>query len=175
MTGLPSGSEATLVPVREGLKNSSQVKAADIRKRAHDQAVSIMAAAKTQADQIRATAVSDGEAAAKSEAAIRSARVRRKAHEVELASQNSLLLELQRQVHESAVALKDDPRYPHLLVQLRKESRALLGKGTKITKSSEGGIIAVQGSRRLDLTLSVLAARRLETMLPQISAIWSSR
>jgi vacuolar-type H+-ATPase subunit E/Vma4 len=174
MTGLPAGSEAALAPVRESLLAAAGGIAADIRADAHEQVQALLDAATSEADSIRADAIANGEAAARSEAALRSARARREASEVVLARRNALRLELQRQVHESALALRTDPRYPVLLARLKEHGRALLGADATITEGPDGGVIAEAGSRRLNLSLPTLASETLESMMAEVSPLWST-
>lgn len=173
MTELPQGSAAALAPVRESLLATAAATAAEIRADAHEQAQALLDAATREADRIRADAVASGEAVARSEAALRTARVRREAGEVVLARRNALRLELQRQVRESALALRTDARYPELLARLREHGRALLGADATITEDPDGGVIAEAGSRRLDLSLPTLASDTLESMISEVSALWS--
>lgn len=174
MTGLPVGSDAALAPVRESMLETARATADSIRSTARKQAQSIMAAAMEEAERIRTTAITEGEAAARSEAALRSAGVRRQAHETVLTRRNALRLEVLRQVREASVALRDDPRYPDLVARLTARSHAQLGPDATVTESPDGGIIAQAGSRRLDLSLPILAALTLESMTPEVSALWEA-
>jgi len=173
MTGLPDGSEATLTPVREALLAAARATAAESADSAREQAQALVDAAQLEADRIRAAAVADGEAAARSEALMSSARVRRQAHETLLTARNALRLELQVQVHASATALRTDARYPELLARLTERSHALLGRDATVTESPDGGVIAEAGSRRLDLSLPTLAAETLSRRAAEVAALWT--
>jgi len=110
---------------------------------------------------------------ARARAVLRFARARREAHETVLMRRNALRLALHRQVRESAAELRTDPRYPRLLARLIEQSHALLGPEATVAESSQGGVIAEAGSRRLDLSLPVLAIRTLELMTQEVSALWT--
>lgn len=173
MTGLPKRSDAALAPVRESLLIAAQKEAGDLRRVAGEEAMAMLDAARREADRIRTAAAQEGAAAARSQAALRSIWMRRQAHEMVLTRQNALRLELQRQVRESAAASRADPRYPPLLARLTEQSHVLLGAQATVTESSEGGVVAEAGSRRLDLSLPALATRTLESMTQEVRALWT--
>jgi len=173
MTGLPQRSATSLSPVRGSLLTAAQQEAAEIRRDASEQALALMDAARRDADRIREAAAEEGAATARSQAVLRFAGVRREAHETVLARRNALRLELHRQVRQSAVALRADPRYPRLLARLTEQGYALLGPDATVAESPEGGVVAEAGSRRLDLSLPALADRTLESMTQEVSALWT--
>jgi vacuolar-type H+-ATPase subunit E/Vma4 len=174
MTGLPQRSDTALAPVRESLLTAAQQEAADIRKDSDEQALALIDAARREADRIRAAAAEEGTRTARSQAALRSARARRTAHETVLTRQNTLRLDLLRQVRESAVQLRADPSYPRLLAQLTAQSHALLGPQATVAESRQGGVVAEAGSRRLDLSLPVLAAGMLDSMTQEVRGLWTA-
>jgi vacuolar-type H+-ATPase subunit E/Vma4 len=59
------------------------------------------------------------------------------------------------------------------MAQLIEQSHALLGPEATVAESPEGGVIAEAGSRRLDLSLPVLAARTLESMTQEVRELWT--
>jgi vacuolar-type H+-ATPase subunit E/Vma4 len=152
---------------------AAQEEAADILREAGEEALALLDAARSEADRIRSAAAEEGEATARSQAALRSARARRQAHEAVLARRNALRLELQRQVRQCAVALRADPRYPRLVARLTEQSHARLGPEATVAESPQGGVVAEAGSRRLDLSLPVLAARTLEAMTREVGELWT--
>ncbi|TDW30138.1 hypothetical protein [Cryobacterium psychrophilum] len=174
MTTLQPEAEAALAPVREALLATARKTAAQIQEDAQAQAQVLLDAAHGEADRIRAGAAATGESAGRSQAALRSARTRRQAHETVLTQQNNLFLELRREVAESATALRSDPRYPDLLDRLTERARAALGPDATLTESSDGGGIAERGSRRLDLSLPTLALSTLDSLSAEISPLWVS-
>jgi len=173
MTGLPHGSDQALAPVREALLTTAEARAHLLRQDAEEQAKAMLAAAGAEAARIISAAVSEGEASARSDAALRSARVRRQAKELVLAQQNALRRELQQQVHDAALTLRQDASYPALLAVLTEQCRAVLGAEVTLSEDPAGGVVAQAGSRRLDLSLPALAARTLDAMSPQVSRLWA--
>jgi vacuolar-type H+-ATPase subunit E/Vma4 len=172
MIALPQSSLAALEPVRRSLREAAEAQAAQIQDEAEDQARIILLEAKKEADQIRQTAAAEGEATARSVAALRSARVRRQAHEKVLAQQESLRLDMVRQVREAAQALRTSPQYPQLIDRLTERSHTILGSDATVVESPDGGVIAEKDSRRLDLSLPILASRMLESRMPEVRALW---
>ncbi|MDQ0210434.1 hypothetical protein BMF89_01470 [Arthrobacter sp. SRS-W-1-2016] len=172
MTGLAPESDAVLQPVREALRAAAEKQAAELRDDARRQVKALVEAATAEAAAILAAAAQEGESAARSEAALRSARVRREAHELVLAQRNSLRLELHRRVREAAVGLTSDPRYAKLMARLTDQCLELLGRDAVVSESPEGGVVAEAGSRRLDLSLPVLAGMTLESD-PGARALWT--
>ncbi|HEY8700125.1 MAG TPA: hypothetical protein VIM08_04035 [Arthrobacter sp.] len=171
-TGLAPESDAALAPVRKALRAAAEEQAAELRTGALRQASALLDAARAEADRILAAAAEEGEADARSEAAVRSARTRRQAHELVLAQRNALRLELHRRVRQTAAGLRSDPRYPELMARLTAQSRELLGEDASVSESADGGVVAESGSRRLDLSLPVLAGMVLDS-LPGASGLWS--
>jgi vacuolar-type H+-ATPase subunit E/Vma4 len=168
-----AGFTAALGPVREALLEDARARAERVRRDAQEQADAVRAAAQSDAATIRAEAAADGERTARSEAALRSAQMRRRAHETVLAAQNAVRLELQRQVTAAACALRADPRYPQLLARLTERSRAVLGPDAVVSPSPLGGVVAQSGSRHLDLSLPTLAAQALESMAREVRVLWT--
>ncbi|MHB1009675.1 MAG: hypothetical protein ACYC1E_10655 [Propionibacteriaceae bacterium] len=173
MTGLPKGAEDALTPVREALLAAAEARAEQLRDDAAQRAAAIVASAQEEAVRITSAAASQGEASARSDAALRSARVRRHAQEVVLAQQAALRRELQKQVREAALSVRDDPRYPFLLASLTDRCRAVLGADASVSEDPSGGVVGRAGSRRLDLSLPALAARALDSMGPEVSRLWT--
>ncbi|XAS65573.1 hypothetical protein ACOM2C_01885 [Pseudarthrobacter sp. So.54] len=172
MTGLAPESEAALGPVRMALRAAAEKQAAELRDAARSQGDALLEAARAEAAGILAAAADEGAAAARSEAALRSARARREAHELVLAQHSSLRLELRRRVREAAVELTSDPRYPGLRARLTEQCRELLGPDAIVSESPDGGVVAEAGSRRLDLSLPLLAGMTLDSM-PGAGEPWS--
>lgn len=172
MTTLPADADAALAPLEERLLADARAAASGIMAEAREKAEAIVAEAEEEAAGIRGAAVAAGEEAARSEVALRSARVRRQAHETVLAARNELRLEVRRAVRERASALVEDPRYPDLLERLRERARAALGPDAVLTEAPEGGLVAEAGSRRLDLSLPTLADAALEAAADQVAGLW---
>jgi regulator of protease activity HflC (stomatin/prohibitin superfamily) len=172
MTGLAPEADTALEPVRTALRAAAEKQAARLRDDAGRQAGALLDAAWAEAARILADAATEGEAAARSEAALRSARARREAHELVLARRSALRLELHRRVREAAAGLKSDPRYAELMTRLTEQCAELLGAGASVSESPDGGVVAEAASRRLDLSLPVLAEMTLDSM-PEVRELWT--
>lgn len=172
MTGAGREFDAALEPVRTALRTAAEETAAQLRTDAADHAAALLAAARAEAQSILASAAQEGRDAARAEAALRSARARRRARELVLAQRSSLRRELRRRAREAAAGLTADPRYPELRARLAGQCTALLGPDATVSESPEGGVIAVAGTRRLDLSLPVLAELALESM-PDAGGQWT--
>ena len=173
MSALPPHSNAALAPVRRALREVAGIQAAGLREGAARAADALLVSARAQAEKIIAEATLDGVAAARSEADRRSSRVRREAHEQVLARRSAMLAELHRQLGKRAAELRDDPRYPALLTGLTEQCMALLGPSARVDAVPAGGVVAEAGSRRLDLSLPVLAALALDSLVPEERALWT--
>lgn len=173
MTGLPHRSLAALEPVRRALRDAAEREAAVIFGASADQVRAVLDAAQRDAQDLRQAAAAEGEALARSAAAARSARVRREAHQTVLAEQEALRVHLVRRLEEAATARRSDPRYPRLVERLTAYGRAALGPGATVTESPTGGVVAEKDSRRLDLTLPVLATQALEPRWQEARDLWT--
>jgi len=172
MSTLPPNANRALDPVREALREAANKQAAELRDDARRQVEDIVASARAQAAQTVAEAVAAGEKAARTAAALRSSRIRREAHELVLEARSSVLAELRRQLRSRSLELQGDSRYPALLESLANQCLSLLGPGAKVSTSPDGGVTAEAGSRRLDLSLPVLAELTLES-LPRERELWA--
>lgn len=173
MKVLPPEADAALTPLRQAMLATSSAAAETIRSAASEQAAALIAQARHEADSIRERARADGEAVARAHAELASARARRRAHDTILAAQNSLRQALLVEVGNAATALRDDPRYPALRAGLQDYALGILGPDAQVRESPAGGIIAEAGSRRLDLTLPVLALTTVAAMPQQVSSLWT--
>ena len=172
MSTLNSAAEAALGPLREALRRSAEGMADQIVADARRRAASLRAEAEAEARRITDGAAAQGEADARADARSRSSRTRRAARERVLAAQEELRLELLRQLRDGAAAARHDPRYGLLLAKLAAKARESLGADAVLTESPEGGIAAVAGTRRLDLSLPALALREAERTPEEVSQLW---
>lgn len=172
MTGLAGESDSALEPVRLSLRTAAERQATELRDGAGKQANELLAAARAEAAGILAAAAKDGEESARSEAALRSARARRQAHELVLTQRSSLRLEFHRRLREAVTGLTSDRRYAGLMKQLTEQCGELLGPDVVVSTSPDGGVVAEAGSRRLDLSLPLLAEMTLDSM-PEVSELWT--
>ncbi|MCC9197746.1 hypothetical protein QNO08_06915 [Arthrobacter sp. zg-Y820] len=174
MSRLPSGFDAALEPVRYALRRQAEAEAARRAGDARRQADEILSAARSEAEQIRATAAQQGSEAAHAEAVGRSARIRREARRTVLAQQEALRSDLVQQVQHQARELRSDPRYPQMLRRLTERADALLGPMASVTESYKGGVTGSAGSRHLDLSLPALAEQALERHSGEVHRLWDA-
>ena len=174
MSRLPSGSEASLEPVRYALRRRADTEASRLAEDARRESESILSTARAEAEEIRKTAERQGAEAAHTEAAGRSARIRRQARRTVLAQQESLRTELIRHVQQQAQELRSDPRYPRMLRILTERADSILGPMASVTESYKGGVTAAAGSRHLDFSLPALAEQALENHAGEVHRLWDA-
>lgn len=172
MSALPQTSNAALAPLRQALRTAAERQIAEIRDAAGREAEAVLTSARDQAAQLLADAAREGGDAARSAAARRSSRIRREAQELVLARRNAVLAKLRGDLRARASALQDDPRYPELMTVLTEQCWTLLGRSARVSESPNGGVIAEAGSRRLDLSMPVLAELVLDS-LPAERELWT--
>ncbi|WP_298229879.1 hypothetical protein [Gryllotalpicola sp.] len=158
MSELPKGADAALAPLRAALRAAAEQQADAIAADAERDAAAAIADAHRQADALLVAARADGEAAGRRVAAARSARTRRTARETVLRAQAEADAATDAAVAEAVASLRGGKGYAALERRLRAEARALLGPAAKIETAPEGGIVASDGSRRIDASLPALAA-----------------
>ncbi|MHB1490162.1 V-type proton ATPase subunit E [mine drainage metagenome] len=174
MSALSRTSSTALEPVRAALRAHAERESAQVWASAEAQVVELRESAHRECARIRADAAAEGAAVARGSAALRSARTRREAHEMVLTRQEEVYAALVAAVGEAASALRADPRYPELRDRLTERARELLGPQAVVTESPVGGIVAHEGSRRLDLSLPTIAETTLGMMAPEVSTLWTS-
>ncbi|WP_062203665.1 hypothetical protein [Demequina salsinemoris] len=170
---LPPRSAEQLVPLRADILARARADSERLDAEAEQRAAAMVAEADREAAAIASRAIDAGVAAAEADAALRSARERRRAHELRLAGRESLHHDLEAAVLERASELKASADYPALLAALEARATALLGPEATVTEDPEGGIVAVHGARRLDLTLPALARATIESMAGEVSGLWT--
>lgn len=174
MSGVATVLEAALGPVRDALLDAAEADVRDIDDAARRDAGAVVGAAKDRAAAILRDARAEGEDEAAAAVAARLADARRAARAVVLAAQSDLYEELTNQAVSAAVALRDSPGYAPLRDALAGRARVALGPDAVIEEGSDGGVVATEGSRRLDLSLSALALRELDQLGPEVSRLWTS-
>ncbi len=172
MRSLPPTAVDALTPLRTAIASRAVATARAREDEAARQGRTLWDEAQSEAAAITHRAVEAGTKAALSDAAQRSARERRRAHEVRLAGRESLRRDLERRVLDMTARLREDPEYPRMLEALRAEARAVLGDGAVIDEHPDGGVVASLGPRRLDLSLPSLATATLESMSGEVAELW---
>ncbi len=166
---------SALDPVRIALLADARADAARLVETARDEADTFVERARRDADETVEQARRRAEATAEAHAARVLSRTRRDAHATVLRAREDLRCELVRRLGLAIERMRADPRYPTLLQQLEDAARAQLGEGVLIERDPPdgGGIVAVEGSRRVDYRLPALGERVLETLGEEVATLWS--
>ena len=172
MSSLPRSAAAALEPIRAAIGQAAEERARQILDEAAREAEEIRSRARTEAQGITGRADADGRAAARTEAALRSARSRRRAGRLVLSREEELRGQLRSRVLAEAGQLRSDPRYPRLLDALREQARELLGPEARLEEAPDGGITGALGSRSVDLSLPALAEAALERHTKEVRDLW---
>jgi vacuolar-type H+-ATPase subunit E/Vma4 len=170
---LPGEALGALIPVQTALRAQAQAAADTVLAEAHRDAEQVRAEARRHAMEILAAGRAEGEQEAAAAVAARLIKRRREAQAVILAARRALYDELRRRCREAARTLSEDPEYPILQQQLTKHAMVRLGTTASVRESAEGGVVAVDGSRRLDLSLPALADHELDRLGGEVEGMWT--
>lgn len=174
MTGtLPARSAATLAPVEAALRGQAEADARATLDEAQRLADEVRATARAQAEEILAASRAEGEEQARAAVAARLVRRRREARDLVLAAQRDLYDKLRHASRDAARSLRDDPGYSEMLRRLTQRAMAAMGPDASVQESPDGGVVAVAGSRRLDLSLPVLAEREVDRLGAEVERLWA--
>jgi vacuolar-type H+-ATPase subunit E/Vma4 len=165
---------AALAPVQTKLHVQAEAEARTTLDQARRQAGRIRSEARARAAGILADSRAEGEEQARAAVAARVVRRRREARDVVLSVQRDLYDELRRASRDAARALRDSSDYPEILRRLTKRAVAAMGPEAAMQESPDGGIVAVAGSRRLDLSLPVLAEREVDRLGSEVERLWAA-
>jgi vacuolar-type H+-ATPase subunit E/Vma4 len=174
MNTLPVGSDTALAPLREALVEAARVRVDEIEHAARVDAEAALKAANRERGRIRDEAGAEGIREATAAAALVSARGRRAADERLLAQREAIRSELGDRVRVAVATLTTDSRYPDILEHLTARAQRILGPTAVVTVHEEGGVTAAAGTHTLDLTLSTLAAHKLDTMSTELASLWTA-
>jgi vacuolar-type H+-ATPase subunit E/Vma4 len=171
---LPAGASAALDPVRAALLSQARSDAGRVLAEARQRAEHERAASRGRAEQMLRAGRDEGERRARAAAASQLTRRRRDARDTLLAAQCTLYDELRRRCHDAARELREAPDYPDLLRLLTDNAGAALGRDASIHESADGGVVAVAGSRRLDLSLPTLVDEELDRLGEEARQLWTT-
>ncbi|HEX6326396.1 MAG TPA: hypothetical protein VFZ72_07480 [Jiangellaceae bacterium] len=171
---LPAGSVAALAPVQSKLHAQAEADARTTLDQARRQADRIRSDARARAAGILADSRAEGEEQARAAVAARVVRRRREARDVVLSVRRDLYDELRRASRDAARALRDSSDYPEILRRLTERAVAAMGPEAAVQESPDGGVVAVAGSRRLDLSLPVLAEREMDRLGSEVERLWAA-
>jgi erythromycin esterase-like protein len=170
---LPEQTAATLDPVRSALRRRAAADAAAVLAAADAEARAVLAAARREAADIRAAARAEGERDAAAVEAAERARARARARAVVLAARRRAYDRLRDRSRAAVRALRADPVYPRLRERLRERVAARLGPGAEIGEHPDGGVLARDGARRVDLGLDVLADLAVDGLGAEVEQLWA--
>jgi vacuolar-type H+-ATPase subunit E/Vma4 len=166
---------AELEPVRQALLADAQARADRILDDAVRGSDLETEGARQDADAEIERATRRGAATAQARISRQLATARDVAHHQILETKNDIRNRFRDAVHDAALDLRSDIRYPTLLDQLERLARDQLGAHARIERDPAelGGIVAIDGSRRVDYTLPALAERALDSIADRVTELWT--
>lgn len=161
-----------LHPVRAGLLRAAHDDADTLSARAEREAAARLDQARAEARAILEDARRQGEADGADAARDRLVRARREARSRTLSARREPYEELRREAAERVRELRRADGYPLLRERLERHARVLLGPGAELTEHTDGGVVAQVPGRRVDLSLTALADRALDSMGAEVRSLW---
>ncbi len=164
-----------LEPVRAALLADASEEADRVLASADREATEITASAEAEMAAARQRAEQRGMRSAEARADQLLAQARSDAHRRVLEAKEAIRRRLVVAVHEAALGLRDDERYPLLLDRLEAMARRQLGADVTIERDPPdvGGVRAGTADRRVDYSLTALSNRALQTMADEMARLWS--
>ncbi|WP_157594539.1 V-type ATP synthase subunit E family protein [Streptosporangium amethystogenes] len=162
-----------LAPLAEALSRQVEVDTTEITAEAEKEAAELVAAARREARNVLADARADGAAQARADAVAERVHAERRVRHTELAARREALDELYAQSATVVRALRADPCYPRLLDRLSALARNAGGTDMVVKEQPDGGVLAEGHGRRVDCTLSALAARAVDALGAEVERLWA--
>jgi vacuolar-type H+-ATPase subunit E/Vma4 len=164
-----------LEPVRAALLTDASEEADRVLAAADREAAEITASADAEMAAARQRAEGRGRRSAEARADQLLAQARSDAHRHVLETKEAIRRRLVAAVHEAALGLRNDERYPMLLDRLEAMARRQLGADATIERDPPdvGGVRAGTADRRVDYSLIALSDRALQTMADEMARLWS--
>ncbi len=170
MSGLKPAQVAALRPLHNALVSRAASEAEDLRRKAEEDGLALVAAAQAQADAMLADARSQGCADAAAQAASERARARRAAQAVVLQARRAVYQELRRDARSAVSGLLSEPACHARLVGLL---RRQLGDQAVIHDCADGGAHAeAPGGRRVDASIDSLVDAAAATL--DLEPLWQT-
>ncbi len=179
----------TAIPVRRPLTREAELALAPVRAWLHhaarQEADALVASARAEADQQLAQARAEalelisserdqGAAEGAAAAGRERARARREARTTVLRAQATLVALLRDQARAAVQGLKDDEvDYATLRQELETRARTALGPEATVAEAPAGGVVARAGSRRVDLSLAMLADQAVAGLGAEVTRLWA--
>ncbi|MDW4909536.1 hypothetical protein RB628_30410 [Streptomyces sp. ADMS] len=161
-----------LDPVRSELLRAAHADADALLAHAEREAAARLDQARAEARAILEDARRQGEADGADAARDRFVRARREARSRTLAARREPYEQLCREAAERVRELRRADGYVALRERLEQRARVLLGPGAEVAESADGGVVAQVPGRRVDLSLTALADRALDSMGAEVRSLW---
>ena len=171
----PDALRVTLEPVRLALLADARADADRLVADATETAELTVAEATRDADEAVERARRRGIASARARADQVLAPRRNAADTSVLEAKESIRARLHQAASAAVLDLPDDDRYPALVHGLEERARDQLGPHTQIEHDPDGrgGIVAIDGDRRVDYTLAALADRAIDAHADEVARLWA--
>ena len=163
-----------LEPLRAALRAEADAEAEQRRDEVEEEGTRRLAEARVRADAIVEQARRDGVQEAERQARRWRASARRRARELRLEAERSLVDELRLRAYDAALELRTDPRYPELLERLSDAARSQLGTDVRleVDPPEVGGVVARAGSMSVDYSLPALVDRAIVDLDGELEGLW---
>lgn len=168
----PDRTTDALDPVRSGLLRAAHADADALLARTEREAAARLDQARAEARAILDEARRQGEADGADAARDLLVRARREARSRTLSARRKPYEDLRREAAERVRELRRADGYAALRERLEQRARVLLGTGAEVTEHADGGVVAQVPGRRVDLSLTVLAERALDSMGAEVRSLW---
>ncbi|TQJ37528.1 hypothetical protein [Streptomyces sp. SLBN-115] len=172
MSPAPDQTTDALDPVRAGLLRAAHADADALVARAEREAAARLDQARAEAHTILDDARRQGEADGAIAARDLLVRARREARSRTLSARRKPYEDLRRKAAERVRDLRRADGYASLRERLEQRARVLLDPGAEVTEHADGGVVAQVPGRRLDLSLTALADRALDSMGAEVRSLW---
>jgi hypothetical protein len=167
MVPVDADQEAALEPVRAALLRAARSDADGAEAAAAGAGERQVREATVEAERLRDRARADGAADAAASLAVLRARTGRAARATVLAARRE---EYEALRAAARIALAELARDPTVHMRLIAVARARLGAGATIEDLPDGGVVATDGARRLDLSLAGFADRAVDHIAVRLEA-----
>lgn len=168
----PDPTTDALDPVRSELLRAAHADADALLTRAEREASARLDHARAEARAILEDARRQGEADGADAARDRLVRARREARSRALSARRKPYEDLRRKAAEQVRELRRADSYASLRARLEQRARVLLDPGAEVTEHADGGVVAQVPGRRVDLSLTALADRALDSMGAEVRSLW---
>jgi vacuolar-type H+-ATPase subunit E/Vma4 len=166
--------ELALAPVRAWLRDAARREADAMVASARADADQQLARARAEAAELISFERDQGAAEGAAAAARERARARREARTTVLRAQAALVTLLRDQARAAVLSLKDDEvDYAALREELESRARTALGPEATVAEAPAGGVVAQAGSRRVDLSLAMLADQAVSGLGVEVTRLWT--